>query len=68
MRGSDIATGEVVAIYKYYKAEDIKISGDYLPLYNWQGFVRTKPIWENNNKTYEATKEKTLWASGFLKT
>ena len=68
IRGSDIGTGEVVANYRYYQVKDVKISGDYLPLYTWKGFERTQPVWKNNNITQAVTQEGIDKVTALLKT
>lgn len=67
MRGIDISTGSVVAFYKYYKTKDVKISGDYLPLYSWEGLERTNFIWTNNNKAQSASQADIDRVNNFLR-
>jgi hypothetical protein len=58
--GSDIETGEAVAVSRYYKASEVKFGGGYLDIYSWIGLNKTKPNWGNLNKTAAISDEQTL--------
>lgn len=65
--GSDIETGEVVSTSKYYKVKDVVFGGRFIDIYHWESLARTKPNWDNLNKTQELTQEQKDKITKYLK-
>ena len=55
--GSDIESGEIIATSKHYEVKDIVFGGRFEDLYHWKNLTRTKPNWNNLNKTQNLTKQ-----------
>jgi hypothetical protein len=49
--GQDAATGSLVHLFNYYKAQDIRRGGSFLDVYRWKGVERIIVDWDNFNKT-----------------
>ena len=54
--GQDAASGNLVHLFKYYKAQDIRRGGSFLDVYEWEGVERIILDWDNFNKTVEINK------------
>jgi len=49
--GQDASSGNLVHLFKYYKAQDIRRGGSFLDVYRWHGVERFIINWNNFNKT-----------------
>lgn len=64
--GQDAASGNLVHLFRYYKAEDIKRGGSFLDVYRWEGVEREIIDWNNFNKTVELNKEQNIEIDRFM--
>jgi hypothetical protein len=55
--GQDVASGNLVHLFRYYKVQDIRRGGSFLDVYKWQGVERIIIDWNNFNKTFEISDE-----------
>ncbi len=55
--GQDASTGNLVHLFQYYKAQDIRRGGSFLDVYRWQGVERIIINWNNFNRTAEISEE-----------
>ena len=55
--GHDASTGNMVHLFQYYKAQEIKRGGSFLDVYLWKGVERFIIDWNNFNKTAEISAE-----------
>ena len=55
--GQDAASGNLVHLFQYYKAQDIKRGGSFLDVYRWEGVERIIIDWNNFNKTADINEE-----------
>jgi inward rectifier potassium channel len=55
--GQDASTGNLVHLFKYYKAQDVRRGGSFLDVYRWQGVERYIVNWNNFNRTMEMSAE-----------
>jgi len=55
--GQDASSGNLVHVFRYYKAQDIRRGGSFLDVYRWQGMERIILNWNNFNKTMEISED-----------
>jgi len=55
--GQDASSGNLVHLFKYYKAQDIRRGGSFMDVYRWEGVERHIIDWNNFNKTAEMSEE-----------
>jgi len=55
--GHDASSGNMVHLFQYYKADQIKRGGSFLDVYRWEGVERYIIDWNNFNKTAGISEE-----------